>query len=190
MAAKVLFGVVAAVCLVVSASAAASAPPAQPAKKYATFNAGLKATANTNLIQQAISKLGITSYFNSPNLPLTVFAPTDQAFYALTSRLGVNPSILLSPALQKYLKPVVYYHMAKGVFKTTDLKVNKVLNTLNQDGKTLKVIGNSNGKVTIKSVGTTAKIVKPNIWCGKGVAHGIDNVLLPFDPKNMASFLG
>lgn len=30
MAAKVLFGVVAAVCLVVSASAAASAPPAQP----------------------------------------------------------------------------------------------------------------------------------------------------------------
>lgn len=52
--------------------------PSSAAKKYATFNAGLKATANTNLIQQAISKLGITSYFNSPNLPLTVFAPTDQ----------------------------------------------------------------------------------------------------------------
>lgn len=86
--------------------------------------------------------LTLTFDMCSPFETLPHFTPL-QAFYALTSRLGVNPSILLSPALQKYLKPVVYYHMAKGVFKTTDLKVNKVLNTLNQDGKTLKVIGNS-----------------------------------------------
>eukprot|EP00877_Chromochloris_zofingiensis_P010807 jgi/Chrzof1/5980/UNPLg00825.t1 len=56
-------------CVLASASSASA---------YTTFNAGLKAQPNMKTVQQLVSKLGITSYFNSPNLALTVFTPSDK----------------------------------------------------------------------------------------------------------------
>lgn len=41
-------------------------------------------------------------------------------------------------------------------------------------GKTLTGDG-----MMVKGVGSSAKIVDPNVVCGAGIAHGIDNVLLP-----------
>jgi uncharacterized surface protein with fasciclin (FAS1) repeats len=94
------------------------------------------------------------------------------------------------------MKQVMYYHFvtgsngAKKTFHTSQFAANMKLDTMYNSTITKKpyqltvasvnpVSGTSIPKIQIKSVGTSAYIYKPNVKCGAGVAHGIDNVLVP-----------
>ena len=49
-------------------------------------------------------------------------------------------------------------------------------------------VANVQGKLQIKSVGTSAFIMKPNIKAGAGVAHIINNVLIPMNMNQIPKF--
>jgi transforming growth factor-beta-induced protein len=99
--------------------------------------------------------------------PLTVFAPTDEAFAKLPK--GTVEALLKDKAkLQKILK----YHVVAGRVMAADVVKLKAAKTLL--GSSVRVDSGANG-VAINS----AKVVKADITCSNGVIHVIDTVLLP-----------
>jgi transforming growth factor-beta-induced protein len=103
--------------------------------------------------------------------PITVFAPTDDAFAKLPE--GTVES-LLKPENKAALAGILTYHVVPG--KVTAAKVVKAsaLDTLN--GQRLAVKVDENG-VAIDN----AKVVKTDITASNGVIHVIDSVMLPTD---------
>ena len=101
--------------------------------------------------------------------PLTVFAPTDEAFAKLPK--GTVESLLL-PENKEKLKAILTYHVAAGdmtadkVVKATEIK------TLQGQSIAVKV---TDGKVTVDK----ANVVATDIKCTNGVIHVIDSVILP-----------
>jgi len=100
--------------------------------------------------------------------PLTVFAPTNDAFAKLPA--GALDK-LLEPGSIDALKDVVKYHATTSVYEAKDLK----------DGMTL---GMANGKkVTFHVAGDTIKVndatIVASVRASNGVVHVIDGVLLP-----------
>lgn len=106
--------------------------------------------------------------------PLTVFAPTDDAFAELPD--GTVES-LLKPENKAKLAAILKYHVVKGAVKAAD--VSKLTGAQTLNGQRVNV--STKGKeVMIDS----AKVVKADIACSNGVIHVIDRVILPED-KNL-----
>lgn len=98
---------------------------------------------------------------------LTVLAPTDEAFQALFSQLGVK-GIRDIPAEQ--LKPILLYHVIQGKVWSSQLK-NGFTRTLNGSAVEVKL---GNGVMF-----NDATVLFANIRALNGVIHVIDKVLLP-----------
>ena len=103
--------------------------------------------------------------------PLTVFAPTDEAFVALPPAL--IPCLML-PENNEVLQSVLNYHIANGNVASSDLTDGQVIPTL-LDGQdvTVKIMGD--GTVMIND----AHVVIPDVDTTNGVVHAIDAVLVP-----------
>merc|ERR1712166_59678 len=98
--------------------------------------------------------------------PFTVFAPTNEAFAALTAAPTGDA-----------LKDVLLAHVHSGAAFSTDLTNAEVVATLFGDGVT---VGIADGIVTLTSTGgVTATVTIPNVACTNGVVHIIDQVLVP-----------
>jgi uncharacterized surface protein with fasciclin (FAS1) repeats len=101
----------------------------------------------------------------------TVFAPTDAAFVALLSELGVTPQQLLGN--KALVTQVLLYHVARGNRDSAEVLSSDRIRTLNggfffQSGG---VITDANGR--------TANIIATDIKASNGVIHVIDRVILP-----------
>lgn len=106
--------------------------------------------------------------------PLTVFAPTDDAFAKLEKAHPGTIQSLLKPENKKKLIAILTYHVVPGTVKAADvlkLKNGTKVKTLN--GQTITV-RNKHGVMVNKSKVTATDIVATN-----GVIHVIDTVLLP-----------
>ncbi len=101
--------------------------------------------------------------------PLTVFAPTDEAFAKLPA--GTVES-LLKPENRDKLASILKYHVVSGRVYSDDAVAAKSAKTL--QGQTIK-IAVENGKAMINN----AKLLKTDIDASNGVIHVIDAVLLP-----------
>ena len=101
--------------------------------------------------------------------PLTLFAPTDDAFAAALTDLGLTAGELLAD--KETLTSILTYHVVAGEVLSTDLTNGMKASTVN--GADLKV-DLSNG---VKING--AKVTTPDIKASNGVIHVIDSVLLP-----------
>ena len=101
--------------------------------------------------------------------PLTVFAPTDDAFALLPA--GTVESLLKSENLEQ-LKSILLYHVVSGKVMAAD--VVKLSSALTLSGKdvTVKV---DMGNVYINE----SKVIITDIETSNGVIHVIDAVLLP-----------
>lgn len=106
--------------------------------------------------------------------PFTVFAPTDDAFAALLTELGVTKEELLAlPELADILK----YHVVSGSAKAADLTNGQALTSL--QGATITVAV-ANGKVSLTDGrGRTANVTTADVSASNGVIHVIDKVILP-----------
>ena len=102
--------------------------------------------------------------------PFTVFAPTDAAFAALLSELGVSASYLLN---HPQLAEILTYHVVAGKVMSTDLTDGMTPVTVN--GETITIDLDGGVKVNSSNV-TTADVEASN-----GVIHIIDKVLIPSD---------
>ena len=105
--------------------------------------------------------------------PLTVFAPTDEAFAALPA--GTVETLLL-PENQDALAGVLKLHVIAGAkVKSIDLAGQQITaSTLNGD---LAVDGTDG--VVLTAPGSTATVIAADVSASNGVIHVIDTVLLP-----------
>jgi uncharacterized surface protein with fasciclin (FAS1) repeats len=104
--------------------------------------------------------------------PLTVFAPTNDAFAALLAELGVTKAQLLAntPLLTK----VLTYHVLNGRVLKADVPVGPAIATL--QGETFTV--DANLAITDQR-GRKAGITATDVLTSNGVVHVIDKVILP-----------
>jgi uncharacterized surface protein with fasciclin (FAS1) repeats len=141
------------------ANAANIVETAQGAGKFAT----LLAAAEAGGLVGALSGEG----------PLTVFAPTDEAFAALPAGTVEN---LLKPENKDQLVAVLTYHVV-GRKLTSDMLPGRAIHV-----RTLKGSGDRTLRVEKSSQGVTvdqANVVSADIMADNGVIHVIDKVMLP-----------
>jgi transforming growth factor-beta-induced protein len=115
---------------------------------------------------KAIQAAGLTDALQGEG-PLTVFAPTDEAFAKI-------PEAKLSALLadKKALAAVLTYHVVPGKVMARDVVKLDSAKTL--QGQAVKIQAQG-GKVRVNN----ANVVKADIACSNGVIHVIDAVLLP-----------
>lgn len=147
----------------------------------ATANIPETATAagTFNTLLAAAQAAGLVDALSSKG-PLTVFAPTDEAFAALPA--GTVAS-LLEPANKAKLAAILKYHVVSGrVFAADAIKAG-----------TAKTLQGQNVAISYSADGVRvngAKVVAPNLETTNGVIHVIDAVMLPkqltaFDAQQM-----
>ena len=104
------------------------------------------------------------------NGPLTVFAPTDEAFAKLPAG---TVETLLKPENKEKLKAVLLYHVVPG--NVTADQVTKL------NGQSVKTLQGSSIKVkTAHGVRVdNANVIQTDIKASNGVIHVIDTVLMP-----------
>lgn len=146
-----------AVCLVGSAQA----------QSFPNFVAALNQKQFSRL-NQIVTTLGLTKTFSNPELKITVFVPTDDAFNKAAAASPVPIDSLLQN--RAIVQQVVYYHIVKEVVSAPLPK--REFQTF-VTGRTLTGDG-----MTIKGVGSSAQITQSNIKCGSGLAQVINSVLL------------
>lgn len=104
--------------------------------------------------------------------PFTVFAPTNAAFAALLTELGVTKQALLADTA--LLTAVLTYHVVPSRVLKAEVPVNTAITTV--QGQTFTV--NASLAIT-DSRGRQSNIVTTDIFTSNGVIHVVDKVLLP-----------
>ena len=124
------------------------------------------------LLEAAVGAAGLVDALSAEG-PFTVFAPTDDAFTALTEALEVTVEELLDYPL---LPAVLQYHVVGAEAYSTDLT----------DGQEIETLLGENVTVTINAEGVfinDAQVIVADIEADNGVVHVIDAVLLPEMPE-------
>ncbi len=109
--------------------------------------------------------------------PLTVFAPTDEAFAKLPA--GTVES-LLQPENKDKLVAILKYHVVPGRIYSGEAVASKSLKTVLETPVKVSVQG---GEAKVND----AKLLKTDIDASNGVIHVIDSVLLPPSPAKKAA---
>lgn len=105
--------------------------------------------------------------------PFTVFAPTNDAFVALLSELGVSSLDDIDAAT---LEQVLTYHVVAGNVVSSSLTDGQTVTTLQSGSFTIGL----NGGATITDYnGRVSNIIATDVQGANGVVHVIDKVLLP-----------
>jgi transforming growth factor-beta-induced protein len=121
---------------------------------------------NFSILVQAVVKAGLAETLSGPG-PFTVFAPTDAAFQALFTQLGVGG---IADLTAEQLSPILLYHVVSGNVRSSSLTAGPVM-TLN-------------GTITVSlspspAINGTTNIIATDVQASNGVIHAIDKVLLP-----------
>ena len=104
--------------------------------------------------------------------PFTVFAPTNAAFAALLTELGISKQALLAD--KALLSKVLTYHVLPARVLKADVPVGPTITTV--QGNTFTV--DANLDITDRN-GRKARITATDVLASNGVIHVIDKVILP-----------
>ena len=121
-----------------------------------------------NTLVAAVKAAGLVDALKGEG-PLTVFAPTDEAFSKLPK--GTVES-LLKPENKEKLVAILTYHVVSGKVLAKDVVKLSSAKTLQGQSVAIKVDGKS-----VKIDGAT--VAKTDIETSNGVIHVIDSVILP-----------
>ena len=157
----------------VAPEAVAEADAAPMPEAAATQSIAEIAAANPDLsiLTAALKAAGLDTMMMDAGT-YTVFAPTDEAFAAVLTKLNVTKEELL--ANTDLLKSVLPYHVVPMVVKAADIPYNTAIETVN--GQTIMI---SDANVITDASGNTANITGTDMMATNGVVHVIDTVLLP-----------
>lgn len=149
-----------------------------PAKTSSSI-AGIAIDAGFSELVGALSyvdaelEAGLVSLFAEGKDQYTVFAPTNEAFEALYSALGVEGITDLDAEL---VLDVLFYHVTEGRRASNSVvppkNMRKIETLLGQS-----FMVSSTGKIT--AIGNTAMIAAADISAKNGIIHVIDAVILP-----------
>lgn len=143
--------------------------------------------ANRNLVQtaqgnpafsvlvEAVVAAGLAPTLSGPG-PFTVFAPTDAAFTALLTELGMSKAQLLAD--KALLTRVLTYHVLPSRVLKADVPVGSAIPTV--QGESFSVTPQL--AITDRN-GRSSGIVATDVLASNGVIHVIDKVLLPKIPN-------
>jgi len=126
------------------------------------------ATESLSTLVAAVTEANLVDTLNSDG-PFTVFAPTDEAFAALLSELGVTADELLA---RDDLGDILTYHVVPAKALSGDLTDGQVITTVQGQDLTVKI---EDGMVMIND----AMVITADVETSNGVVHIIDSVLLP-----------
>jgi len=125
-----------------------------------------KQTGKFNTLIQAIQAASLVDILQSPG-PLTVLAPTDEAF----SRLPENLLHILMTDIPA-LKRVLMYHVLFGDARLEDLQ--QIDEAPTGEGS-IVAVEQADGRVKVND----ANVLESDILTDNGVIHVIDRVLMP-----------
>lgn len=126
------------------------------------------AAGSFNTLVAAVKAAGLVETLKGDG-PLTVFAPTDEAFAKLPA--GTVES-LLKPENKSKLVAILTYHVVPGKVLAKDIVKLNSAKTVN--GQSVTIAASDTG-VNIDN----AKVLKTDIQTSNGVIHVIDSVILP-----------
>lgn len=143
---------------------ASAANIVETAKSAGTFNTLLAAAEAAGLVE-ALSGPG----------PITVFAPSDEAFAKLPAG---TVDELLKPENKEKLAGILSYHVIPGAVTADQVPTEKTaIDTLKTSGdKSIDVVKSDSGVMV-----DTAMVTQADIMADNGVIHVIDSVILPTD---------
>ncbi|NJL47995.1 MAG: fasciclin domain-containing protein [Leptolyngbyaceae cyanobacterium SM2_5_2] len=123
------------------------------------------------ILMQAIEAAELTETLEVDG-PVTVFAPTDEAFEALPA--GTLDE-LLKPENQDLLRQVLSYHVLPLEVTTADATTGEVPTAA---GRPLALrVDETTGDVMVNE----ARVIEADIQASNGVIHAVDKVILPSD---------
>jgi transforming growth factor-beta-induced protein len=122
-----------------------------------------------SILVQAVVKAGLVDALNATG-PFTVFAPTNDAFNALFTDLGVNG---IDDLTAEQLTPILLYHVVSGNIRASQVTSGDVP-TL-KEGSTIDISANGMGVM----LNGSANVIATDVQGINGVIHVIDRVILP-----------
>ena len=127
-------------------------------------------TPELSILVEAVVAAGLAPTLSTGTL--TVFAPTNAAFAALLTELGVTKEALL--ANKTLLTQVLTYHVVPARVLKAEVPVNTAITTV--QGQTFTI--NSSLVITDQNM-RTSNIVTADVFTSNGVIHVVDKVILP-----------
>jgi len=141
---------------------------ADPPKAEKTIVETAVSAGKFNTLVAAVKAAGLVDALSGKG-PLTVFAPTDEAFAKLPK--GTVESLLL-PENKDKLVAILTYHVVPGNYVADKVVKADSLKTL--QGQAISIKADDDGVMVDK-----AKVIATNVVCSNGVIHIIDAVILP-----------
>ncbi len=148
----------------------APAPAPAPTKNVVEL---AQATPDLSILVEAVVAAGLAPTLSGTG-PFTVFAPTNTAFAAALTELGLTKAQLLDPASKPLLTKILTYHVVSGKVLKAQVPVGTPITTLQTETFTV----DSTLAITDQR-GRKANITATDIVATNGVVHVIDKVILP-----------
>lgn len=132
-----------------------------------------QATADLSTLVEAVNYADLGSVLSNESEKYTVFAPTNAAFTALLSSLGVSKLTDLDKATVKQL---LLYHVVPGSVKSTDLTDGyvKTAATFGSTTSALSLLVGTSPNVTLNK---DVKVTTANVEASNGIVHIVDKVI-------------
>ena len=127
-----------------------------------------------SILAEAVVAADLASTLSGPG-PFTVFAPTDAAFAALLTELGVTKTQLLAD--KTLLRSVLQYHVLGAKVNRSAVPLGKSVTPL--AGGIFKVDAVGSNLVITDGRNRTSRITATDVMATNGVVHVVDKVLLP-----------
>ncbi len=142
-------------------------PPAEPTTINSVLDV-LQLDGRFSVLLRALQVTGLDDAVAAPG-PFTLFAPTDEAFAALLSDLGVTADQLLA---NPDLSSILLYHVLGSREGALQLLFARRAKTL--EGEDVTISLRSRGIYV-----NDARVIDANVKAPNGIIHTIDRVLLP-----------
>ncbi len=138
-----------------------------------------QATPELGVLVEAVIAAGLVDTLKGAG-PFTVFAPTNTAFAAALTELGLTKDQLF--ANKALLTAVLTYHVVPAKVASSAIPFGKAITTV--QGSILKIDNVSGAVVITDGRNRTSKVVTADVQASNGVVHIVDKVILPAD-KNI-----
>ena len=149
-------------------SADAGTPPTQNVVQLAQGNPDL------SILVEAVVAADLAGTLSAPG-PYTVFAPTNAAFAALLTELGVTKAELL--ANKPLLTAVLQYHVLGARVAKAQIPLGKAITPL--AGGFFKIDQSGADFIITDGRNRTSKIIATDIAASNALVHVVDKVILP-----------
>jgi transforming growth factor-beta-induced protein len=133
-----------------------------------------------SILVEALTKADLVGAVSDEEAQLTVFAPTNDAFYALLNDIGAAS---LDDVPVETLKSILLYHVIVGIAMSGDLETAYYPTLSTYSDNPMDVYVSVGSSVTINANTT---VTTPDVMADNGVIHVVDHVILPPSIVNIA----